>query len=105
MRPPTPLCLLLLPLLAACASAHSPYSRVTADDGRAYYARVDLTFRSEAGGFLTFKDLVTKEDVKLKNGTYAEEECSSEEVEYFQRRYIEDPDKKPMASDMRPPPR
>lgn len=105
MRPPHPLLLLLL-LAAACASTPSPYTRVTADDGRVYYARMDYAFESRTGGFLTFKDLVTREDVRLSNGTYTTAECPREEVEFRQRRYLDDPSRIPMASDPLPlPPR
>lgn len=103
-RPPHPLCFLLL--AAACTGgAESPFVRVTSDDGRVYYARMELSFYTEAGGFLTFKDLVTKEDVRLKNGTYTALECPPQEVEIRQREYIDDPTRVPMASDYEPEPR
>jgi len=103
-RPPNPLFLLLL-LAAACGPARSPYTRVTADDGRVYYVRLEYTFRSETGGFMTFRDLVTKEDVRLKNGTYTEAECPPAEVDFRQQQFIHDPTRKPMAGDPVPPPR
>lgn len=102
-RPPYPLLFVLL--LAACGGARSPFTRVTADDGRVYYARTDFTFQTEAGGFLTFRDLVTREDVRLKNGTYTAAECPPEEVDVSQRRYLDDSSRKPMAGDYKPPPR
>jgi hypothetical protein len=104
MRPPHPLPFLLV--LAACASTPpSPYTRVTADDGRVYYARMDLAFDSRTGGFLSFRDLVTKEDVMLRSGTYTTAECPPEELDFRQRRYLDDPSRKPMAGDPLPPPR
>ena len=103
MRPPHPLLFLLL--LAACASTHSPFTRVTADDGRVYYVRMDFAFDSKTGGFLTFRDLVTREDVRLKNGTYTAGECPPQEVEFRQRVFLEDPTRVPMAGDYRPAPR
>ena len=101
--PPNPLCLLFL--LAACGGARSPFARVTADDGRVYYTRMEISFYSESGGFLTFRDLVTKENVRLKNGTYVALECPPQEVEIRQREFIDDPAKVPMASDYEPEPR
>jgi hypothetical protein len=91
--------------LAACGTTHSPFVRVTADSGRVYYTRVELSFHSESGGFLTFRDLVTKEDVRLKNGTYTALECPPEEVDVRQREYLDDPSRKPLASDYKPEPR
>jgi len=102
-RPPSPL--LFFFLLAACGGARSPFARVTADDGRVYYTRMELAFHSPSGGFLTFRDLVTKEDVRLKNGTYATAECPREEVEVRQRQFIDDPERVPMATDSPPQPR
>jgi len=103
-RPPHPLLLLLL-LAGACASPRSPYTRVTADDGRVYYARMDYAFETTSGGFLTFRDVVTREDVLLKNGTFTTVECPPYEVEYRQNQYIHDPTRKPMAGDPLPQPR
>ncbi len=103
-RPPNPL--LLLILAAACTGgARSPFARVTAEDGRVYYTRMEISFHSESGGFLTFRDLVTKESVRLKNGTYVALECPAEEVEIRQLEFIDDPTKVPMASDYAPEPR
>lgn len=104
LRPPNPL--LFVVLLSACMGGErSPFARVTADDGRVYYARMEIAFHSESGGFLTFRDLVTKEDVRLKNGTYVALECPPEEVEVRQREFIDNPTKVPMASDYEPEPR
>ncbi len=103
LRPPHPL--LFLVLSAACGGARSPFARVTADDGRVYYTRMDLSFHSESGGFLSFRDLVTRESVRLKNGTYTALECPPQEVEFRQIEFIDDPTKVPMASDYEPEPR
>ena len=90
---------LLLPalLLSACASQEppSPFVRVTADDGRVYYAEWDRALHSPSGGFLTFRDLVTGETVRLKNGTYRAAICPREEVRDRQVEYLEDPSRKP----------
>lgn len=95
--------LLLLPLLGACSGGNrSPFVRITADNGRVYYARWDMALHSPAGGFLSFKDLVTKESVRLKNGTYVAKECPESEVDIRQREYIEDPTHKPVITDYEP---
>lgn len=102
-RPPNPLVFLFL--TACTGGARSPFARVTADDGRVYYTRMEISFHSESGGFLTFRDLVTREDVRLKNGTYVALECPPQEVEVRQLEFIDDPTKVPMASDYEPEPR
>ena len=103
LRPPNPLVFLFL---AACSGGtRSPFARVTAEDGRVYYARMEISFYTESGGFLTFKDLITREDVRLKNGTYTALECPPEEVEVRQREFLDDPTKVPMAGDYEPEPK
>jgi len=91
---------LLLALLAPAAGCKttppSPYLRVVVPSGRVYYAHEDRLLRSEAGGFLTFRDLVTREHVQLKNGEYVARLCPQREVELRQREYIDDPDSVPM---------
>jgi len=89
-----------LVLLAACfGKTRSPFVRIEAADGRVYYADTNKTIHSETGGFLTFRDLVTKEHVRLKNGTYEARECPRSEVEVRQLEYLDDPSKPPVASD------
>lgn len=93
---------LLLPLLfaAACGGGpRSPFVRVMADDGRVYYADMDRALHSEHGGFLTFRDLVTGEEVRLKNGTYEAGVVPREEVKLRQLEYLRDPSHPPQASD------
>jgi hypothetical protein len=89
----------------ACSRPHSPFVRVTADDGRVYYADTQKTIHSEGGGFLAFRDLVTRESVRLKNGTYRAEECPPGEVQVRQDEYIADPSRKPRAEDYEQAPR
>ena len=104
LRPPNPL--LFLALVASCSGgASSPFARVTSDDGRVYYTRMEISFYTESGGFLTFRDLVTKENVRLKNGSFTALECPPEEVEVRQREFLDDPTKIPMAGDYEPQPR
>ena len=95
-------------LLAGACSRTPPSNFVRITDqqsGRVYYANTDRSIHSEAGGFLTFRDLVTKESVRLPNGTYAAEFCPREEVEIRQVEYLRNPDKKPHASDYADAPR
>jgi hypothetical protein len=97
---------LLAPLLlaAACGGPRSPYVRIMADDGRVYYTHEELALHSPSGGFLTFRDLVTREQVQLKNGTYRALECPPSEVDIRQREYLDDPTHKPVISDYEPEP-
>jgi hypothetical protein len=85
-------------LLAACGGkSRSYYVRVVEPDGRAYYTHTSNALYSEAGGFVTFRDLVTREDVRLANGKYAAEPVGEGEVEAAQSKYIADPRRKPEA--------
>jgi hypothetical protein len=86
---------LLLLLAAACSTTQSPFVRVTHETGRIYYARMETALHSPGGGFLTFRDLVTRETVKLKDGTYLAQECPASELDIRQREYLEDPSRVP----------
>ncbi|MHC4931034.1 MAG: hypothetical protein ACYTGV_02445 [Planctomycetota bacterium] len=86
-------------LLSACGGQRSPFLRVTADSGRVYYTDMRQAYRSDTGGFLTFRDLVTREDVRLKNGTYHARECPQDEVQLRQMEYMDNPTKKPRIED------
>ncbi|MEM8883261.1 MAG: hypothetical protein AAGD14_04260 [Planctomycetota bacterium] len=92
----------LIPLLAlvavACGGKVKRYHvRVVEPDGRKYYAHTDTTLYSEAAGFVTFRDLVTGENVKLTNGDYSAEPCSDEEVNKAQIAWLDNPNKPPMG--------
>ena len=91
--------LLALLLAAGCTGPKSPFLRITARDGRVYYAREDRTLHSPAGGFLTFRDLITRESVRLKNGDYVAQSVPPQEVAIRQQEYIEDPERVPQAED------
>ena len=68
---------LLALVLFACASKPKRYFvRVVQPDGRAYYTHTDKALYTESGGFVTFRDLVTKEDVRLVNGFRLEDAFS-----------------------------
>ena len=90
---------LLLSTVACSTGQPSEFVRITAANGRVHYANTNRSIHSEAGGFLTFRDLVTKESVRLKNGTYKAEFCPRAEVEIRQVEYLRNPDKKPHTSD------
>jgi hypothetical protein len=87
----------LLLVLAGCFGGRepSPYLRITTSSGRLYYAHTDRTLFSESGGFVSFRDLVTREEVQLKNGTYFAEECSLAEVDAQQQAFLDDPTSPP----------
>ena len=95
--------LLAFLLLGGCglfsSGPSSPYLRISVQEtGRVYYARIDRAIHSQAGGFFTFRDLVTKEDVRLTNGTYIALECPRQEVSIRQQEYLEN-GKKPRIED------
>ncbi len=94
---------LLAVATVACRSPEppSPYVRITATDGRLYYAEHINTLHLSRGveegepGYLTFRDLVTRETVKLQNGTYQANLVPVQEIEVRQREYLDNPDKPP----------
>ena len=89
--------------LVACRTPEppSPYVRITTADGRIYYAEHLNTLHLSKGveegepGFLTFRDLVTRETVKLQHGTYEANLVPVQEIEVRQREYLDNPDKPP----------
>jgi len=88
---------LTLLALACGGKARASYVRVVEPGGRAYYTHTTNALYSEAGGFVTFRDLVTREDVRLANGKYAAEPVSEDEVTRAQNAYLADPKKTPSA--------
>ena len=90
--------LLALALLACGGRSKAYYVRVVEPDGRAYYVHTQDALYSESAGFVTFRDLVTREDVRLPNGRYSAEPCSEEEVSKAQVAYLGNPRKKPKAT-------
>ena len=94
---------ILLPLLlvaAACSTQRTNYMRVIDIDGRVYYADGTKALRSQSGGFIMFKDLITREPIRLKNGTYSAIACAPEEVTQQQLNYMENPSKPLRAEDL-----
>lgn len=86
-------------LLVACGGKRKHYYvRVVEPDGRAYYTHTTNALYSESGGFVTFKDLVTKEDVRLSNGKYSAEPISEDAVAAAQTTYLGNPKKKPQGT-------
>jgi len=97
----------LLAILAVSVSAlavscgggvRTPYVRVVEPKGRMYYAETSRALYTEAGGFVTFRDLVTGEEVRLTNGRYSAIPCSLTEVDKAQSTYIQDPTKVPTGA-------
>lgn len=90
-----------LALLAACRSSQieSPYLRVTADSGRIYYADTRNLLRSETGGFLAFRDLVTNEPVRLTNGTYSAQIVPFQEIDVRREEYMYNPARIPRVDE------
>ncbi len=91
-------------LLTACTRQQtSGFVRITTENGRVYYADTERSIHSESGGFLAFRDLVTRESVKLKNGTYEAAFCPQQEVKVRQVEYLNDPTKPPRVEDYEEP--
>jgi len=86
-------------LLVGCGGSQkrAQYVRVVEPTGRAYYAETGRSMYSEAGGFVTFRDLVTRDEVKLTNGRYSATPCSEDEVANAQTTYLDNPRKMPEA--------
>ena len=101
LRTGAPVAVLLLAafLATGCGgSKRAQYLRVVEPDGRAYYAETSRAMYSEAGGFVTFKDLITSEKVRLTNGRYSATPCSEDEVAKAQTTWLQNP-KKMLQSD------
>ncbi|MHC4953150.1 MAG: hypothetical protein ACYTGZ_04615 [Planctomycetota bacterium] len=86
-------------LLVGCGGGtRSPYVRVVDTKGRMYYAETSRALYTEAGGFVTFVDLVTGEEVRLTNGRYSALPCTVSEVDKAQSAYIQNPTKVPSGT-------
>jgi hypothetical protein len=92
---------LLLPLACGGSPKRTQYVRVVEPTGRAYYAETSHALYSEVGGFVTFRDLVTRDEVRLANGRYSATPCSEDEVAKAQTAFLQDP-KKPAQSEFDP---
>ena len=94
---------LLVLLAAACGSPRgptSPYLRVIHTDGRVYYADYRNLLISEAGGFLSFYDIVTGEKVRLANGSYSSKEVQYAEIKSAREAYMYNPSHPPRVEDL-----
>lgn len=97
------LALLLVLLPAACGiprGPQSPYLRVVIPDGRVYYADYRNLLISEAGGFLSFYDIVTGERVRLANGSYSSKEVQYSEIKRAREEYMYNPSHPPRVEDL-----
>jgi len=99
MKPLAGAFLLATLLAGGCGGSQkrTQYVRVVEPTGRAYYAETSYALYSEAGGFVTFRDLVTREDVRLTNGRYSATPCSEDEVASAQTTYLQNPKKMPQS--------
>ena len=92
------LALLPLALVVACGGQRrAAYIRVVEPDGRAYYAENGKSMYTDAGGFVTFRDLVTAESVELANGKYSAVECTEDEVANAQVTWLDNPKVMPVG--------
>lgn len=72
------------------------FLRVVADTGRIYYAETDKALvihdaeDKSVIGFMTFRDVLTKETVRLENGTYYSMPCPNDEVDVRQHEWLAD---------------
>lgn len=90
------LVLLTVSLTVACGGGkRALYVRVVEPDGRAYYAETGRSMYTDAGGFVTFRDLVTRESVELANGKYSAVACTEDEVGVAQTTWLRNPKKFP----------
>lgn len=100
LRVPSTLALAVLTLIAVSCGGGKPqryFIRVVEPTGRAYYTHTDKALYTESGGFVSFRDLVTKEKVHLVNGKYSASPCPQGEVEKAQVDFLENPRAKPKA--------
>lgn len=90
----------LLLLVAACASPRTNFLRVIDIDGRVYYADGRKSLISQSGGFIMFTDVISREPIRLKNGTYSAIACAPTEVEHQQQAYMDSLGKPLRAEDL-----
>jgi hypothetical protein len=72
-----------------------PYLQLKVESGRLYYADSRTWMRSRSGGFLTFRDMVTGESVRLAEGSYEAVPVTYAEVERARDRYMYHPSQPP----------
>ena len=97
------LALFLVLFATACGSPRgprSPYLRVVHTDGRVYYADYRNLLISDAGGFLSFYDIVTGEKVRLPNGSYSSKEVPYAEIKGARETYMYNPSHPPRVEDL-----
>ena len=97
MRRSTLLALPILFVAIACKGVGPPppYLEITTDTGRLHYADTRNMLHSSAGGFLSFKDLVTGEQVRLAEGTYSPTAVPFDVVERARNDYMYNPSRLP----------
>ncbi len=92
----------MFPLLAACGPKppQSPYVMIVHVTGRVYFGDLRNTLSSDTGGFVSFRDLVTAESVRLQAGSYTTRETDWARVEQARKAYMYNPSKPPNVKDL-----
>lgn len=92
----------LLPLLAACGPRRpqTPYVMIVHVSGRVYFSDLRNTLSSQTGGFVSFRDLVTNEPVRIQQGTYSTKETDWARIEEARKAYMYDSSKLPNVKDL-----
>jgi hypothetical protein len=90
----------VLLLIAACSAPRTNFMRVIDIDGRVYYADGNKSLISQSGGFIMFTDMITREPIRLKNGTYTAIACAPAEIDRQQQVYMDSLGKPLRAEDL-----
>ena len=92
----------VFPLLAACGPKppQSPYIMIVHISGRVYFGDLRNSLSSETGGFLSFRDMVTGESVRIQQGTFSTKETDWTRIEQARKAYMYNPSNPPNVKDL-----